>query len=40
VCPFHFLMERWIERQSEEKLPEHIKKQWNIIDKGLAEWGF
>jgi hypothetical protein len=34
VCPFHFLMERWIERQSEEKLPEHIKKQWNIIDKG------
>lgn len=40
VCPFHFVMERWIERQSEEKLQECIKEQEKTIETALAKWGF
>ena len=40
VCPFHFVMERWIERQSEEKLQGCLKEQRMIIEKALAKWGF
>jgi hypothetical protein len=40
VCPFYFLMERWIERQSEEKLQVRREEQGKTIEKALAKWGF
>lgn len=40
ICPFMFLMERWIERQSEEKLQKRVKEQGTMIEKALAKWGF
>ena len=40
VCPFFFVMEKWIERQSEEKLQGKRKEQGKTIEKALAKWGF
>jgi len=40
VCPFHFVMERWIKRQTEEKLQTHRKKQEETLAKALEKWAF
>ena len=40
VCPFFFVMDRWIEKQSKEKLQERRKAQEKTIEKALAQWGF
>ncbi|KAI5237519.1 hypothetical protein E4T43_07987 [Aureobasidium subglaciale] len=40
VCPFHFVMERWIARQDEAKLKACKVEQMEMIDKALTKWGF
>jgi len=40
VCPFHFVMDRWIKRQTEEKLQEHRQKQGEKLEKKLGKWAF
>lgn len=40
VCPFHFCMERWVDKQSEEKLEACRKEQGETIEKALVKWGF
>lgn len=40
ICPFHFVMDRWVDKQSEEKLREAAKKQMELIEKPLIKWGF
>lgn len=40
ICPFHFVMDRWVDKQSEEKLQEAAKKQRALIEKPLLKWGF
>ncbi|KAI5198643.1 hypothetical protein E4T39_06729 [Aureobasidium subglaciale] len=40
VCPFHFVMERWIEKQDEGKLKACKAEQIGIIDRALTKWGF
>ncbi|THY99906.1 hypothetical protein D6C93_03821 [Aureobasidium pullulans] len=40
ICPFHFVMDRWVENQSEEKLQTCRIEQRVILEKALAKWGF
>jgi len=40
ICPYYFTMEKWIEKQSEEKLQESRKKQRIVIEKALSKWGY
>ncbi|KAL3418724.1 phosphotransferase enzyme family protein [Phlyctema vagabunda] len=40
VCPFHFVMERWISRQTEEKLQAVRTGQEEKISRALEGWGF
>ena len=40
VCPFHFVMERWVKKQTEEKLQIVRKEQEERIGKALEKWGF
>ncbi|KAK6005930.1 hypothetical protein QM012_007572 [Aureobasidium pullulans] len=40
ICPFHFVMDKWTERQSEERLQSCKEEQMKILDKALSGWGF
>ncbi|CAD0085073.1 unnamed protein product [Aureobasidium mustum] len=40
VCPWHFVMDRWIKKQTEEKLQACKKEQMATLDKALTNWGF
>ncbi|KAG9667012.1 hypothetical protein KCU99_g9975, partial [Aureobasidium melanogenum] len=38
ICPFHFVMDRWIEKQTEKKLQSCRQEQMEILDKALTRW--
>lgn len=40
VCPWHFVMDRWIKEQTEEKLQACKKEQMATLDKALTNWDF
>lgn len=40
ICPFHFVMDRWVSKQSQEQLQASKEKQMALLDKALVEWGF
>lgn len=39
ICPFHFVMGRWMERQSQEGL-QVCREEMATLDKALERWGF
>lgn len=40
ICPFHFVMERWLEKQTQQKLLTCRKEQMAILDNALKRWNF
>jgi hypothetical protein len=40
VCPFHFVMDSWVKRRTEEQLQTARKEKEQIIGKTLEKWGF
>lgn len=40
VCPFYFVMDKWVERQSEDRLQECRVQQAETLAKALAKWSF
>ncbi|KAH0254492.1 hypothetical protein KCU91_g17973, partial [Aureobasidium melanogenum] len=40
ICPFHFVMDRWVSKQSQEQLQASKEKQMALLDKALVGWGF
>ncbi|KAH0378672.1 chalcone synthase B, partial [Aureobasidium melanogenum] len=38
ICPFHFVMDKWVEKQTEKKLQSCRQEQMEILDKALTRW--